>query len=123
MTPAIISAAVGLGKQFLGMEAEEQKRDDELELSVVQATGQVARIICIVYLFGPDFAAALPWIEPADVAQYQQAMAEATPAWKQGAKEGVVFAMWGLTERNNHKAKAARTEKAKRRDGPPGGGP
>lgn len=123
MSPAIITTALGLGKKLLGIEADDRKRDDDLELAVVQATGQVARIVCIAYLFGPDFAAALPWISVDAVANYQTAMAEATPAWKQGAKEGVVLAIWGLTERNTHKAKSARAEKAKRGQGPPGAPP
>jgi len=117
VSPGLISGAVALGKELIGMSADDQKRDDELELAIVQASGQFVRIASLAYLMGPELAPLLPYITAADVATYQDQVVDSVAAWKQGALQAAILGIWGKSEVDQSKARRARAERARRGQG------
>lgn len=116
MSIAAVSAVAGVVGKWLQNDASEDQNRTAVDLAVVEATGQIGRILSLLFLFGPDVAPLLPWVEAADVAAYKAALADATPAWEQGAKQAAIFAMWGGSERAIRKAGKARGAKNTNRD-------
>jgi len=123
MTPSMITAGLGLGKKLLGLQGEDAEREDELELAIVQSSGQWIRLLSLAYLMGPELAPLLPWISIADVSEYQQHVSANVAEWKQMALQAAILGVWGRAERDTAKARTARREKARRKTSSPSPGP
>ncbi len=113
---AAVSTVGGVVKDWLGNEKAEDENRTDVDLAVVEATGQIGRILALTYLFGPDFAVAVGLAEPEAVTAYKAAMAEATPAWEAAAKKAAIFGMWGGSERAISRAGKARGRKKRKPD-------
>lgn len=115
-TVAALTTVAGIVKEWLSNDAKEDAQRTKVDLAVVEATGQVGRILSLVFLFGSDAAPLLPWVEVADVVAYKEGIAQATPGWEQAAKQAAIFGMWGASEksiRRSHKARAEKNRQVK----------
>lgn len=108
---ALIKTVIPLASQLFSNKAKEDANRTRVDLAVVEGTGHVARILALTYLFAPDIAPLLPWVEVADVIAYKQGVMEAIPDWEAYAKEAAIFGMWGVSHLQVKSASRARAMK------------
>jgi len=108
---AAVSTVGSVVQNWLTNEKAEDENRTKVDLAVVEATGQIGRLLALTYLFGGDAAVAVGLAEVEAVTAYKTAMAEATPAWEAAAKKAAIFGMWGGSERAISRAGKARARK------------
>ena len=107
----LVKALIPVATKWLSNDAKEDANRTRVDLAVVEGTGHIARILALTYLFAPDIAPLLPWVEIADVISYKQGVQEAIPEWEEMAKKAAIFGMWGASHRQVGRVKKARALK------------